>query len=656
MSGEIDSSLPLAARVADEFELSSDAIAPRSVADFCDRLIRSGALLKRELDAFMGSPTGWRSAADVAKLADALVADGLLTPWQRKRLWSKRTDDLRIDRYLLLDPISEGGFGLIYRARHVYMDRIVALKLLRPTISGHQDTLARFHREVAASGKLDHPNILRAYDVFEYKTTLVLVLEYTSGPNLFELVQQTGPMPVLVACDCISQAAGALTHVHRMGMIHRDVKPSNMILIPRPDGANEHSWGAVKLLDMGLVRLMSDDKNAQGHDTSVSRSAPITAGGSPATDSLEDSSVRKLRQVVTRPGSVLGTVEFMAPEQAVDTHSVSLQADLYSLGATLFFLLTGRPPLGDQGHFVMKLLRLTKETPPPVRSLRPDCPPELEALIARLLAKQCEQRPQTAEQVAAALTPFMPHATNANEPPHAPSQSNSEGDMTPIAMIREMKDRLDQAAGLLGQFDTRFGSRLEQSEEIEQQLAARSADSQRLNQALVEVQEQAKRQLEQLRRQADEIDRLNSSLAEQSSRATQLESELADRDGRVADLSRNLEEEQSRSDQLRRDLAGRNARLCEIEGSLAEGIQLVRQFEDQFKARSQQTEIAERALAEAIGHAQRTDHELLDCRRQLAERQNEIDDWQRRCHEQTQRVCNLRQQLKQIAASLDVDS
>lgn len=402
---------------------TTEATAPKSVSELSQRLVASDILAQRELDEFLETPSGWRAANGPHAFTNGLVKEGLLTPWQSDELWTGGIEKLRLDRYVLLDHLSEGGFGLIYRARHVYMERVVALKVLRQAVAKDKETMVRFRREGTVSGKLDHPNLLRAYDVFQVEESLVLVLEFVNGPDLNELVARAGPLPVAVACDCARQAFRGLGHIHRHRMVHRDIKPSNLLLAPRSleevgSGSSDASWGDVKVLDMGLVRLIHESAEQDGPDTlgEAPKRVPepddheehtAHLGFADDPSSLATSGwAAESTPHVTELGAVLGTLEFMAPEQAADTRSVDDRADLYSMGATLYFLLTGRPPLGQFGSISKRLGRLASEVPPSVIELRDECPSELCDLIAQLLAKKPSDRPASADEVADALTPF----------------------------------------------------------------------------------------------------------------------------------------------------------------------------------------------------------------------------------------------------------
>ena len=237
----------------------------------------------------------------------------------------------RLGEYELLEPIGQGGMGTVYRAFHTQMNRTVAIKVLPRWYHADERAIERFQREIDVVARLDHPNIVRAYDARETDGERFLVTEFVSGLDLSELVRRCGPLPLADACELIRQAAVALQYVHEHDLIHRDVKPSNLML---------DDTGHVKLLDLGLAFV-------PGHG-----------------DELTD------------PGQMMGTLDYMAPEQASDSHDVDIRADVYGLGATLYKLLCGESPLASSQYDtpVKKLQALTRGQMLPVRSRRPDVP------------------------------------------------------------------------------------------------------------------------------------------------------------------------------------------------------------------------------------------------------------------------------------------
>jgi uncharacterized protein (TIGR03067 family) len=297
---------------------------------------------------------------------------------------SAATDSLllgALGEYQLLEKLGRGGMGTVYRAIHTKLDRVVALKVLPKSRSDDEKAIARFEREMKAIGRLDHANIVGAYDAREIEGKPVLIMEYVEGLDLGKLVRRLGPLPVGDACELARQAALGLQYAHEHGLVHRDVKPSNLMLTPE---------GEVKVLDLGLARFHR-----------VEGDSPIFAarksGQSPETS-----------DEMTGSGQAMGTADYMAPEQASDSHGVDIRADVYSLGCTLYKLLTGRAPFGGPDHkgTFEKMTAHVREPVPPIREFDPEIPEELAAVLDRMLAKEPDERYATPQQVADALEPF----------------------------------------------------------------------------------------------------------------------------------------------------------------------------------------------------------------------------------------------------------
>ncbi|MBI1348706.1 protein kinase [bacterium] len=278
-----------------------------------------------------------------------------------------------LGQYQLLEKLGAGGMGTVYRAIHSKLKRVVAIKVLPVERFRSADAVARFEREMQAIGMLHHPNIIAAHDAGELDGRHFLVMEYVDGKDVSDLVSRMGPLPIPEACEIVRQAALGLQHIHEHGLVHRDLKPSNLMLT-EPHSATEQP--TVKILDLGLALL--------------------------------DSNLISTERELTSTGQVMGTVDYMAPEQGLDTHSVDIRADLYSLGATLYKLLTGRAPLEDPRYnsLMKRLIALDREEPPALSSLRTDCPPALEAIVRRLLSKSPEHRPELPQTLADQLEPF----------------------------------------------------------------------------------------------------------------------------------------------------------------------------------------------------------------------------------------------------------
>jgi formylglycine-generating enzyme required for sulfatase activity/tRNA A-37 threonylcarbamoyl transferase component Bud32 len=267
-------------------------------------------------------------------------------------------------RYRVVATIGAGGMGAVYRAQHTLMDRAVALKVIRGDLLGNAAMVERFRREVRAAARLAaHPNIVAAYDAEQAGETHMLVMEFIEGTDLAELVERRGPLPVGEACEYARQAALGLQHGFENGMVHRDVKPQNLMRIAR---------GQIKILDFGLARFASEAASQGG---------------------------------MTAEGMVLGSADYIAPEQIDDPHAADIRADLYSLGCTLYFLLGGRPPFPG-GSLIQKLIAHREKTPQPLAEIRTDLPPGLARVVERMMAKSPALRPSTPAEIVRALAPF----------------------------------------------------------------------------------------------------------------------------------------------------------------------------------------------------------------------------------------------------------
>jgi eukaryotic-like serine/threonine-protein kinase len=296
--------------------------------------------------------------------AKALAASSLHAHSRSQTQFGNEADNLEnqtFGNYLLLGAVGAGGMGRVYKALHQRLKKTVAVKLLSPQMHLSQEGRRRFQREIEAVGRLASPHIVTAFDAGEADGRDFLVMEYVEGKNLAELVQERGPLPTEQALDYVLQAARGLEHAHAAGIIHRDVKPTNLLLDPN---------GTVKVLDLGLALIKFREADPADHFTS---------------DNV-----------------IMGTVAFMAPEQALNTHQADERADVYSLGCTLFFLLTGKAPY--EATTPMEVLVAHRERPiPSVRAARPDCPPDVDNLARRLMAKDPLARPASMKPVIAEL-------------------------------------------------------------------------------------------------------------------------------------------------------------------------------------------------------------------------------------------------------------
>jgi eukaryotic-like serine/threonine-protein kinase len=368
---------------------------------FLARLRRSKLLTEAQFDHALRELPMTESGRPIAR---ALVERGLLTRFQAERLLVGHTAGFLLGQYRILDQLGRGGMGRVFKAEHVTMKRIVALKVLTPMLMQTDRAQELFLREVRAIAQLVHPNIVTAYDANEDAGRYYLVLEYVDGPNLDQLVRKQGPLPVGLACDYMKQAANGLQAAHALGMLHRDIKPANILVQRR--GLQEHSPGLIKISDFGLARLHSPETRVD---------APNHAG-----------------TILTRNNTVMGTPDFLSPEQARNLHKTDIRSDLYSLGGTFYFLLTGQVPFPG-GTALEKLIRHSAEKPAPIPDLRPDAPAEVAEIAMRLLAKHPDDRYSHPEELAAALQPYAVSGPTPWAPAPMPSSPYLDGAVTPVS-------------------------------------------------------------------------------------------------------------------------------------------------------------------------------------------------------------------------------
>jgi serine/threonine-protein kinase len=341
-----------------------------TAASFLAGVKQSGLMEPQRVDALIGEfQQQGIDCNDSCAIATALVDRKALTEWQSEKLLQGRHKGFILGRYRLLSLLGAGEMSAVYLAEHILMERRCAIKVLPANKVQDTSYLGRFHREARAVASMNHPNIVRAYDVdkqTESGTDIhFLVMEFVNGRNIEQIVREQGPLDYIAAVDYIRQAADGLGHAHQMEMVHRDVKPGNLLI---------ESTGVVKLLDLGLARFFK------------------------TTD--EES------LTIKHDEKVLGTADYLAPEQAVDSHHVDARADIYSLGCTLYFALTGHPPFTD-GTLVQRLLAHQTKTPPSVRYERPDIDDALLAILDKMMAKKPDDRYQSAAEVSEALARWL---------------------------------------------------------------------------------------------------------------------------------------------------------------------------------------------------------------------------------------------------------
>ena len=363
--------------------------APTNPADFLEMVRKSGLVPEDRLSSAvlqMRSPQ-----AGIDQLASALVQAGLLTRFQVKQVKQGRYKRFTLaEKYRLLELLGVGGMGAVYLCEHAFMHRLVAVKVLPvDKIAADPTALQRFYREARAVAALDHPNIVRAYDIDKYEGLHFFVMEYVDGTSLQEIVAryalQNQTFDPSRAAHYIAQAAAGLQHAADLGLIHRDIKPGNLLLDRN---------GTVKVLDMGLARFFD-----HRHDG--------------LTQKFDDN-------------TILGTADYLSPEQAIND-VVDIRADIYGLGGTLYFMLTGVSPFPD-GSIAQKLLAHQTQEPKSVREFRQDVPAELLAVLHKMMRKNPDARYQTPDEIVAALAPWT-------EQPIGPPPDREMPDLCPAVAV-----------------------------------------------------------------------------------------------------------------------------------------------------------------------------------------------------------------------------
>jgi serine/threonine protein kinase len=350
---------------------------------FQQQITASGLMSAEELGAWLDQLPADSRPQDSRQLARELVLQNKLTAFQAQQIYAGKGRSLLLGNYVILDKLGQGGMGVVLKAQHRRMKRLVALKVLSPKIVRAPEALRRFHREVEAVARLEHPNIVTAHDADEAAGTHFLVMQYVDGCDLSALVRQHSPLAVDPAMDCILQAARGLQYAHEHGVVHRDIKPANLLL---------DEQGTIKILDMGLARLDS-------------------AGGQ--------------QDELTGTGQIMGTVDYMAPEQAMDTKHADARADIYSLGVTLWYLLTGRALYKGETPLEKILAHQTKPIPS-LREACPEVPLALDAVFRRMVAKRPEERYQSMGQLIVELEPLVDHEATVSRVPVVSEDSKLE--------------------------------------------------------------------------------------------------------------------------------------------------------------------------------------------------------------------------------------
>ncbi len=383
-----------------------------TVESMCDSLLLSGIMSSEDVAAlkqrwFKPNRT---DAQDADKFTKWLVMNQYMTELQASLLAKGQTDSLFLNQYKLLDRIGKGRLAGIYKGTDPE-GQTVAIKILPPSKAKDAETLTRFQREARLALKLDHPNVVRTLDAGESNGKYYIVMEYLEGATLEEVLQKKGKLGPVEAARIIGHALMGLQHIHEQQMVHRDLEPQNLMLtsIPAPGQPAGVHTRVVKILDIGLGRALFDEDDP---------SVPI--GGH-----------------LTVKGSLLGTLEYTAPEQVRDAHAADIRSDIYSLGAVLYHCLAGRPPYQN-----VNVLRRGEEPPQPLHELAPDVPEELLQIVYQMMALDPNQRYQTPAAASRAIRVFL----NTQEEPSEPAAAAVHADFKDLQNYRAPERRAAVAA------------------------------------------------------------------------------------------------------------------------------------------------------------------------------------------------------------------
>lgn len=359
-----------------------------SADDLIHALWQYELLTKPQLDRINAALAGRQDTAK--RLAKYLIQKQWLTLYQTRMIFQGQVADLVVGPYRILDQLGKGGVGSVFIARDSRNQMIVALKVIHPELLSNKEAFGRMQREMLAATRLNHPNIVKALDIDLKGKLHYFAMEYVEGTDLHKLVQLVGALPVAEACHYARQAALGLQHAFELGLVHRDIKPGNLL---RMEGTN-----TVKIMDFGLARIQYGPSRTPG----------------PAQVNL------------TMEGSLIGTADYIAPEQARNPSGVDIRADIYSLGCTLFHLLCGEPPFPG-GSAMLKIYKHQTEQPKPaLRERRPEIPAAVADVVTRCMAKNPEERFRTPAAVAAALASFV--KTDITSPVPAPAVGSARPD------------------------------------------------------------------------------------------------------------------------------------------------------------------------------------------------------------------------------------
>lgn len=395
-----------------------------SVENICGLLIRSRLLSAEEVKTMYQR---WQNESrgtspDAVPFGKWLVANQYVTSYQAQLLARGYADHFFCNQYKILDRLGQGRMAGVYKAVHE-LGQVVAIKVLPPSKAKDSNLFARFQREARLAQRLNHPNVVRTFQIDEATGIHFIVMEYLEGETLDEVLRRRGKLSGTESARLAIQALLGLQHMFERGMIHRDLKPANLMLIDtqsREGAADTTLQTTLKILDIGLGRAFFDENSAE---------ADLTA-----------------------ENSVLGTPDYLAPEQARDAHSVDIRADIYSVGCVLYHLLTGQPPFPDT-NVITQMVRHATEQPRPIRELNANAPEGIQAVLDCMLAKNPAQRFRTPGQAAEALQPFLATKDEASTPaePDKPMRSyltwlsSKENAAMPLAAVAASAAELPDA-------------------------------------------------------------------------------------------------------------------------------------------------------------------------------------------------------------------
>jgi serine/threonine protein kinase len=357
-----------------------------TVQNICGLLIRSKLLSPDEVKAMYQrwqNEAREKDAANLGLFSKWLVANRYVTEYQASLITRGHADDFFLNQYKILDRLGRGRMAGVYKAVH-QLGQVVAIKVLPPSKAKDPRLLARFLREARLAMRLKHPNVVRSFQVGQANGLNYLVMEYLEGETLDDVLQRRRQLPPPEGVRLIHQALQGLQHIHEQGMVHRDLKPSNLMLVPGPSPGQPDTTAraTVKILDIGLGRVFFDETSpappADGHDN----------------------------MQLTAEGVLLGTPDYLSPEQARDPRNIDIRSDIYSLGCVLYHTLAGQPPFPDT-NIISQMVRHATEAPRPVRELNPSVPDGLQQILNWMLAKDPAQRYPTPERAAQALQVFL---------------------------------------------------------------------------------------------------------------------------------------------------------------------------------------------------------------------------------------------------------